>query len=102
MRMSSRLPRGFGFDPAGLGTVAPRRPPLLSRAPTTPGAASPLARHPGDDRPVPTFWIGRDGREADEPAEVENSRSPGSMLMTTACIGIALAALAFLLDFPLS
>jgi hypothetical protein len=102
MRMSSRLPRGFGFDPAGLGAVAPRRPPLLSRSPAATGAASSLARHPADDRPVPTFWIGKDGREADEVTEGEGSRSPGSMLMTTACIGIGLAALAFLLDLPLS
>ena len=100
MQTSSPLPPGFGFDPTELGTS------VVNTGDATAGMGSlrPSAA-PGeapDARPVPTLWIGSDGSEEDDAADATPSRSPGSIVMMTACMGIALAALAYALDFPLS
>jgi hypothetical protein len=101
MRTSSTLPPGFGFDPAELGPPAARpamHPDQLA------GNADIIGVGPGgatDNRPVPTLWIGEDGEEEDT-ADGMADRSPGSILVTAICIGITVAALAYVMDFPLS
>lgn len=102
MRKSSRLPPGFGVDPAALGPSSDRPERGMRRS----VAASETDRNvawPAAGGVRPTLWIGSDGRDGDDAdAGPVEPRTPGSILVTAACMGIALAALAYALDFPLS
>ena len=100
MRSSSALPPGFGFDPTELGALK-----VPHRAGTQAIEADVIdipSGDPADDRPVPTLWIGDDGEEEEDLGGGSSDRAPGSLLVTAVCIGLALAAVAYVMDFPLS
>ena len=102
MRRSSSLPPGFGVDPAELGSSTSTADQSLRLSAAAPNTDKPLGST-ATEGVRPTLWIGSDGREEDDgDVNTTGPASPGNFLVTAACMGIALAALAYALDFPLS